>query len=93
VDFYQEIEWAYNEINDRYAKPAIMEVTIPSKINKIHTDNKHLRGNHNKRIIDKETGRRYFGYRQAANAIGMKVTTLSAMLNGQNKNTTNLIHA
>jgi len=45
VDFYQEIEWTYNEVNDRYAKlPNPPELTIPSKINKIQTDNKHLRG-------------------------------------------------
>ena len=94
VDFYQEIEWTYYEIDRRYAKrPVQGKVTIPSKINKIRADNKHFRGNHNRRIIDKETGRVYFGYRKAANAIGMEAGTLSAMLNGQNKNTTNLRHA
>lgn len=87
VDFYQEIEWTYNEIKDRYKKP--LEVTIPSKIN---ADNKSLSRNH-KIILNKETGILYIGYQKAAESIGMKVSTLSAMLNGQNKNTTNLIHA
>jgi len=87
VDEYQQIEWTYMETAERYAKPK--EVTIPSKMN---IDNKYLRGTE-KIIINKETGIFYFGYREAAESIAMKISTLSAMLNGQNKNTTNLIQA
>jgi len=87
VDFYQEIEWTYNEIKVRYAKP--LEVTIPSKMN---IDKRSLNGNR-KIILNTETGILYFGYREAAESIGMKTSTLSSMVNGQNKNTTNLIHA
>jgi len=64
----------------------LKEVTIPK-------DRKYkLRESNSKIILDLNNGVFYFGSLEASEIYNIKRTTLNAMLNGQNKNKTNLIY-
>ena len=59
-------------------------------LSKSHIENFKRRKNNTKKVIDEVTGIIYNTVNEAANAVGLKRTTLIAKLTGQNKNNTNL---
>ena len=97
------LEWATYSENNKHAHDK--KLNVPKKGVEHHFYGKRGKMCHNKGrkhnkplgaakiIINKENGIFYLSIKEAAESVGLKRTTLGAMLSGQNKNYTNFKYA